>query len=142
MFGSNGSFAIMPSSFDGKEVEYFATLEAKDRKYLNELAVLFSHDTQRLEVYAGRVIVIGDAAHAIPPTGGQGAAMAFEDAETLSYVLGRIRDICLIRPNGDHRSLVNEMLHKWQRHRQGRIVKVMDFTSMQVLHHLPDVVCV
>ncbi|MCJ1306330.1 hypothetical protein MMC08_009150 [Hypocenomyce scalaris] len=28
-----------------------------------------------------------DAAHAIPPTGGQGAAMAFEDAETLAYTI-------------------------------------------------------
>ncbi|KAJ9419865.1 hypothetical protein QL093DRAFT_2639662 [Fusarium oxysporum] len=133
----------MPSSFDGKEVEYFATLEAKDRSREEWSQLFFSVTTLNdLKSTAGRVIVIGDAAHAIPPTGGQGAAMAFEDAETLSYVLGRIRDICLIRPNGDHRSLVNEMLHKWQRHRQGRIVKVMDFTSMQVLHHLPDVVCV
>jgi 2-polyprenyl-6-methoxyphenol hydroxylase-like FAD-dependent oxidoreductase len=31
LFGANGSFAIMPSSFDGKEIGYFATIEADDR---------------------------------------------------------------------------------------------------------------
>lgn len=30
--------------------------------------------------HSGRICLIGDAAHAIPPTGGQGAAQAFEDA--------------------------------------------------------------
>lgn len=37
-----------------------------------------------------RIVIIGDSAHAIPPTGSQGAAMAFEDAETLAYVLSRV----------------------------------------------------
>jgi 2-polyprenyl-6-methoxyphenol hydroxylase-like FAD-dependent oxidoreductase len=31
LFGANGSFAIVPASFDGKEVGYFATIEAEDR---------------------------------------------------------------------------------------------------------------
>src|ERR1700722_11694659 len=31
LFGANGSFAIVPASFDGKEAGYFATIEAEDR---------------------------------------------------------------------------------------------------------------
>ncbi|KAG4277777.1 hypothetical protein FPRO04_07020 [Fusarium proliferatum] len=172
MFGANGSFAIMPSSFDGKNIGYFATIEAEDRSqeewsqlYQNkselhqwltgrfassssrwpslvqELCEKTPQDTltswpffsvpelHNWKSTAGRVIVIGDAAHAIPPTGGQGAAMAFEDAETLSYVLGRLSDLRLAHPGGSHKLFAGEILEKWQRHRQDRIVKVLDFTS-------------
>ena len=37
--------------------------------------------------YRGRIVLIGDAAHAGPPTLAQGAAMAFEDAVVLGEVL-------------------------------------------------------
>jgi 2-polyprenyl-6-methoxyphenol hydroxylase-like FAD-dependent oxidoreductase len=37
--------------------------------------------------HRGRVVLIGDAAHACPPTLAQGAAMALEDAEVLSELL-------------------------------------------------------
>ena len=32
LFGASDSFAIMPASFNGEEVGYFATIEAQDRK--------------------------------------------------------------------------------------------------------------
>lgn len=38
---------------------------------------------------SGKVVIIGDAAHAILPTGGQGAAMAIEDTGALSECIGR-----------------------------------------------------
>ncbi|WYZ36793.1 hypothetical protein EsH8_II_000299 [Colletotrichum jinshuiense] len=40
----------------------------------------------------GKVLVLGDAAHAIPPTTGQGASMALEDAATLALILKRTRE--------------------------------------------------
>jgi 2-polyprenyl-6-methoxyphenol hydroxylase-like FAD-dependent oxidoreductase len=39
---------------------------------------------------SSRVILISDAAHALPPTGGQGAAMALEDASTFANALARL----------------------------------------------------
>lgn len=38
--------------------------------------------------HTSRVCLLGDAAHAIPPTGGQGAAQAFEDAGFMARLLG------------------------------------------------------
>ena len=64
-----------------------------------------------------RVIIIGDAAHAIPPSGGQGAVMAFEDAETLAYALSKPVEG---RP---------EMLQKWQTHRLERVDRITEFTA-------------
>ncbi|KAF4956886.1 hypothetical protein FGADI_3489 [Fusarium gaditjirri] len=172
MFGASGSFAIMPCSFDGQVVGYFATLEMKDRSR-DEWYQLYQNKTELHQLLAdrftspdspwpavvqelcqktpndaltswpffsvpelhnwrsdtGRVVIIGDAAHAIPPTGGQGAAMAFEDAETLAYVLERIHDAHVTHSSSDHKSLSKDTLDKWQRHRQDRIVRVMDFTS-------------
>ena len=192
MFGDTGSFAIMPSSFDGEEIGYFATIEVEDcsrqgwaslyqdkealRKMLADRFLFSGSKWPRLvqelcqktpvetltswplvsfplvfcslslltksrffsvpelgswKTSTGRVIVVGDAAHAIPPTGGQGAAMAFEDAETLAYTLQRIYDSDLSAPTEvqGHGHLIGDQLGKWQRHRQQRIAKVIDFTT-------------
>ncbi|KAK6366845.1 hypothetical protein LTS17_010396 [Exophiala oligosperma] len=71
---------------------------------------------------SGRVILIGDAAHAIPPSGGQGAASAFEDAETLAYVLGK-----LSLP-GCNLPTLRDNLQVWETHRQQRISQILAYT--------------
>jgi 2-polyprenyl-6-methoxyphenol hydroxylase-like FAD-dependent oxidoreductase len=43
--------------------------------------------------YDRRVLLVGDAAHALSPTSGQGAAMAFEDAVVLAEELASTRDL-------------------------------------------------
>ena len=63
--------------------------------------------------------MIGDAAHAITPQGGQGAAMAFEDAETLAYTMSRLDFV-------ENRS---KLLGRWEVHRQERLEKVKEFTN-------------
>ena len=43
--------------------------------------------------HRGRILLIGDAAHAFPPQLAQGAAMAIEDAVALSELLGEFGDV-------------------------------------------------
>jgi len=43
--------------------------------------------------YRGRVVMIGDAAHAFPPQFAQGAAMAIEDGVALAELVGGSGDI-------------------------------------------------
>ncbi|KAL4815053.1 hypothetical protein BDW67DRAFT_186103 [Aspergillus spinulosporus] len=63
-----------------------------------------------------RVIILGDAAHAIPPSAGQGINQAFEDVFTFALVFKRT--------DGDQERLAKG-LKVWQRGRQGRIDKVL-----------------
>nr|OQO02067.1 hypothetical protein B0A51_18637 [Rachicladosporium sp. CCFEE 5018] len=166
LFGDTGSFAIMPSSYDGTEVGYFASIELEDRsreewstlgqdkqglrkiladrflpphRYpelvqalvektpLHTLSLwpFFSAPTLDSRVAkSARVILIGDSAHAIPPTGGQGAAMALEDAETLSYALAMIYGVRSVS-KPDHEEDVEAdriLVHE-------RVAKVLVFTS-------------
>lgn len=71
----------------------------------------------------GRVVIIGDAAHAIPPTIGQGANQAIEEALGLSILLER------------ESSVGN--LEKWIRHRGERIASLMEMTRKMNNNRLP-----
>ncbi|KAH9204072.1 kynurenine 3-monooxygenase [Leptodontidium sp. 2 PMI_412] len=66
---------------------------------------------------SARILILGDAAHAIPPTGGQGTCMAIEDAYSLALALFKRSDLTL-----------DCALQKWQIKRQKRLVNVMDMT--------------
>ena len=66
----------------------------------------------------GRVIIIGDAAHAIPPTSGQGANQAFEDGYALAMLLAKKP------PNASE----TDALAYWQDIRQERVTKLLDLT--------------
>ena len=68
---------------------------------------------------SGKVILIGDAAHAIPLSGGQGGAMSFEDAESLAYALSTSK------------KEVHE-LSSWETHRKERVKHVINFNDLSV----------
>jgi 2-polyprenyl-6-methoxyphenol hydroxylase-like FAD-dependent oxidoreductase len=68
---------------------------------------------------SNKVILIGDAAHAIPPSAGQGGSTAIEDAETLAIAISKIAD----DPNA---------LQKWEDHRKQRVKQVIGFTNQAV----------
>ena len=77
----------------------------------------------------GRVIMIGDAAHAIPPTAGQGANQAFEDAYSLAYLLAHVAKI----PGG-----LSDGLARWRAYRQRRIDGVLEINDKIQSLRLPE----
>jgi len=66
----------------------------------------------------GRVIMLGDAAHGIPPSIGQGANQAFEDGYSLGLLLA----------NSDGRVGLTDALRAWNDYRQTRMDKVLNLT--------------
>ncbi|KXJ86973.1 putative salicylate hydroxylase [Microdochium bolleyi] len=64
-----------------------------------------------------RVLILGDAAHAIPPSAGQGINQAFEDVYILALLLGKKEQI------GSDR--LQDALEFWHTYRQERINRIM-----------------
>ncbi|TPX11868.1 uncharacterized protein E0L32_007366 [Thyridium curvatum] len=78
-----------------------------------------------------RVAVLGDAAHAVPPTSGQGASMGIEDV----YVLG-----LLIFEQKKHPEIGwQDTLAFWQQMRQERMGEIMELTRLLNNKRLPSV---
>lgn len=75
-----------------------------------------------------RVVILGDAAHAIPPTAGQGASQGFEDAFTLAGLLGRLSE----------KVTLTGALKWWREMRQERVDKVIELTLQLNNTRLPQ----
>ncbi len=65
-----------------------------------------------------RVVILGDAAHAIPPTAGQGASQAFEDVYTFALLLSKM----------SAKVQLSEALTFWQDYRRNRVDQIIDLT--------------
>ncbi|EED13610.1 salicylate hydroxylase, putative [Talaromyces stipitatus ATCC 10500] len=83
----------------------------------------------------GNVVILGDAAHAIPPTAGQGVKQAFEDVYTFAGVLGALEKQ---HTESGHTSRRNEIFKRWQIGRQARIDKVLELNAMIDKRRLPN----
>ncbi|KAI7977642.1 hypothetical protein EIK77_010233 [Talaromyces pinophilus] len=81
----------------------------------------------------GKVVVLGDAAHAIPPTAGQGVNQAFEDVYTFAGVIGALEN-----QNTDDSEKRRTVLKRWQAGRQARINKVLELNAMIDKRRLPN----
>lgn len=75
-----------------------------------------------------RVVILGDAAHAIPPTAGQGASQGFEDAFTLATLLPEVLKEQRLRKG----------LAEWKEYRQQRVDKVIELTLQLNNARLPQ----
>jgi 2-polyprenyl-6-methoxyphenol hydroxylase-like FAD-dependent oxidoreductase len=80
-----------------------------------------------------RVVILGDAAHAIPPSAGQGINQAFEDVYTFAGVLGRLTN------NADSSAAtLQRSLSRWQEGRQSRINQVIELNDQINKRRLPS----
>ncbi|BCS23067.1 FAD-dependent oxidoreductase [Aspergillus puulaauensis] len=73
-----------------------------------------------------RVIILGDAAHAIPPTAGQGINQAFEDVFTFALIFGRVK-----------REDLQRGLKIWQKGRQERVDRVLALNAQIDKRRMP-----
>ncbi|TVY16650.1 FAD-dependent urate hydroxylase [Lachnellula arida] len=73
-----------------------------------------------------RVVIVGDGAHAIPPSAGQGINQAFEDVYMFALLLGQGEKVEM-----------REALGFWQGYRQERIKKVMWVNRQIDLRRMP-----
>ncbi|KAJ9618682.1 hypothetical protein H2203_008886 [Taxawa tesnikishii (nom. ined.)] len=76
----------------------------------------------------GRVVLLGDAAHAIPPAAGQGVNQAFEDAHSLALLLAEMNEGKVALKHG---------LDRWQMYRQARVDRVSHLTNEMNKRRLP-----
>jgi 2-polyprenyl-6-methoxyphenol hydroxylase-like FAD-dependent oxidoreductase len=104
---------------------------ALDNVPLNTLAIWPYYIVPKLESWFSankHVIILGDAAHAIPPTAGQGASQGFEDAFTLAALLPCITP----------KLPLDKALTEWKEMRQQRIDKVIKLTLQLNNARLPE----
>lgn len=104
---------------DGRDVwlPYIQTAAAKlqdDDLFLWPMHVL--PELQSWTSKQGKIVLIGDAAHAMPPTVGQRANMAFEDGLTLGLVLAPVSD----------KIKLGSALQFWEQLRENRIRQVLE----------------
>ena len=74
----------------------------------------------------GRVVILGDAAHAIPPSAGQGINQAFEDVYTYALIVAN-----------RNRDSIEKALRIWQQGRQERVDKVLALNSQIDKRRMP-----
>ncbi|KAH6856077.1 hypothetical protein B0I37DRAFT_68005 [Chaetomium sp. MPI-CAGE-AT-0009] len=77
---------------------------------------------------SGRVIPVGDAAHAIPPTVGQGANQAVEDVCALAALLARLSPEVPL----------DAAARAWQGYRQARVQRILELTAQMNAKRLPE----
>lgn len=73
-----------------------------------------------------RVVILGDAAHAIPPTAGQGVNQAFEDVYTYSLVFAKSQGHDL-----------SKSLKIWQQGRQERVDQILELNAQIDARRMP-----
>ncbi|KAI5363493.1 Putative FAD-binding domain, FAD/NAD(P)-binding domain superfamily [Septoria linicola] len=94
---------------------------------------------------SGRMILVGDGAHALPPSSGQGVNQALEDVYSLTLLLasackrGEAGNPAATNRDGSAKSDLLDVLAFWQRTRQDRIDAIFDWaTNTNNVERLPE----
>lgn len=82
-----------------------------------------------------RVFILGDAAHALPPTTGQGVNQAFEDVYMLALLLGKPTPPS--SESVDPEVSLKKKLAFWQDYRKERVDRILDLTRKMNNKRLP-----
>ncbi|KAF2104424.1 FAD/NAD(P)-binding domain-containing protein [Rhizodiscina lignyota] len=91
---------------------------------------------ERWSSRTGRIVIVGDAAHALPPSSAQGVNQALEDVYSLSLLL-KLHPFSTSTPEGIAKRLV--ALGSWQKMRQERIDRIFDWaTNVANVNRLPQ----
>lgn len=98
------------------------------KEYLSSWPYCYMPKLERWSSPNGRVIVIADAAHAMPPSSGQGINQALEDVYTLSRVLSSLRPEIPL----------SDAFESWHCLRQRRIDKVLEMANATNAKRLPE----
>ncbi|EPE08701.1 fad dependent oxidoreductase [Ophiostoma piceae UAMH 11346] len=119
-------------AFLQKDAEFFPDVvqNAVSQISLDKINVWPFYMVPKLDRWASpsrRVIILGDAAHAIPPSAGQGINQALEDVYTLALLLGRAGEIRDPQASLDF----------WQQYRQARIDRVLALNHQIDLRRMP-----
>lgn len=104
---------------------------AKQNMDVEKLSIWPYYVVPKLETWSSpskRVIIVGDAAHAIPPTAGQGASQAFEDVYSLSLLLARLSE----------KVKLDDALVFWERYRMARVDDILALTKKLNVKRLPS----
>ena len=83
----------------------------------------------------GRVVILGDSAHALPPSAGQGVNQAFEDVYTFGLTLGRLFESKSNRAYDLEN--IDKALVAWQNFRQTRIDHTLGLNRQMDLRRMP-----
>jgi 2-polyprenyl-6-methoxyphenol hydroxylase-like FAD-dependent oxidoreductase len=75
-----------------------------------------------------RVVILGDSAHAIPPSAGQGINQAFEDVYMFALLLAAVK--------AGHVPF-EDALTFWQGYRQGRVNRILELNKQIDLRRMP-----
>jgi 2-polyprenyl-6-methoxyphenol hydroxylase-like FAD-dependent oxidoreductase len=123
-----GLLRIMKESYDSWN-EMVQT--AMDAVPLDTLSIWSFYTVPKLPDWKSdtrRVVLIGDAAHAIPPAAGQGVNQAFEDVHSLSLLMAAVA-------KGE--VAWNDALDWWQQYRQARVDRTVELTERMNVRRLP-----
>lgn len=104
-----------------------SAIESVTAENLNIWPFYLAPNLQTWMSTTGRIIIIGDAAHAIPPSAGQGVNQAVEDSYMLALVLSKVSP----------RVPMARALEFWQTFRQERVEKVIELTAQVNARRLP-----